>query len=43
MRKRIAEQGFEPAALGVPETRAFVEAEVDRWGKLVKSANIRAD
>jgi len=43
MRKRIAEQGFEPATQGVPETRAFVAAEVDRWGKLVKSANIRAD
>jgi tripartite-type tricarboxylate transporter receptor subunit TctC len=43
MKKRIIEQGFEPVAMTPAEARAFVDAEIVRWGKLVRDANIKPD
>jgi tripartite-type tricarboxylate transporter receptor subunit TctC len=43
MRARVIEQGFEPVALDVPASREFLAAEVGRWGRLVREANIKPD
>ena len=43
MRAKIVEQGFEPVAMTPAEARAFVDAEVAKWGRLVRDANIKPD
>ncbi len=43
LRRRIVEQGFEPASLSVSEAEKFVSADVARWSKVVREANIRAE
>lgn len=43
MRERLTPQGFEIVA-GSPESlEARLSADLDRWGKVIKAANIRAD
>lgn len=43
VRARTIEQGFQPAGWGLRETEVFISAEVAKWGKLIREANIRAD
>jgi tripartite-type tricarboxylate transporter receptor subunit TctC len=42
-RKRLADQGLEPVANTPTEAAKLVEAEMRRWGDLVKSAGIKAE
>jgi len=43
MKARIIEQGFQPAPMSAGETQKFVRADVERWAKVIRDANIRAD
>ena len=40
MRNRLAELGAEPLPMSPPETGAWVQAEVNKWTRLVKEAGI---
>ena len=40
VRTRLASQGLEPAAMTPEETRAFMLAEMARWARVIKDANI---
>jgi hypothetical protein len=39
----VREQGFDVVASSPANAQAFMAAEVARWGKLVREANIKAD
>ncbi len=41
--ERVREQGFDVVANAPDEAQRFMASEVERWGKLVREANIRAD
>jgi len=41
--ERLREQGFDVVANSPADAQAFMAAEVARWGKLVREANIKAD
>jgi tripartite-type tricarboxylate transporter receptor subunit TctC len=41
--ERVREQGFDIVAGSVADAQRFMAAEVARWGKLVREANIKAD
>lgn len=43
MKSRIMEQGFTPVTMGVGETEKFVSADVERWGKIIRDGNIKAE
>jgi tripartite-type tricarboxylate transporter receptor subunit TctC len=43
MKKRIIEQGFQPVVTTPAEAKAFFDAEIARWGKLVRDRNIKPD
>ena len=43
MKSKIVEQGFIPVAMGVGETVEFVSADVERWGKIIRDGNIKAE
>jgi len=43
MKSRIVEQGFIPVTMGVGETVEFVTADVERWGKIIRDGNIKAE
>jgi tripartite-type tricarboxylate transporter receptor subunit TctC len=43
MKARIVEQGFMPVTMGVGETEKFVSADVERWGKIIRDGNIKAE
>ncbi len=43
MKSRIINQGFEPVAMTPAESRAFFDAEIARWGKLVREAGIQPE
>jgi len=43
MKSRIVDQGFIPVTMGVSETEKFVGADVERWGKIIRDGNIKAD
>ncbi len=43
MTQKVREQGFEVVASTPESAQAFIAAEVERWGKLVREANIKAD
>jgi tripartite-type tricarboxylate transporter receptor subunit TctC len=43
MKSRIVDQGFIPVTMGVSETEKFVSADVERWGKIIRDGNIKAD
>jgi tripartite-type tricarboxylate transporter receptor subunit TctC len=41
--ERVREQGFDIVAGTVEAAQNFMAAEVERWGRLVREANIKAD
>jgi tripartite-type tricarboxylate transporter receptor subunit TctC len=43
MKKRIIEQGFQPVVTTPAEAKAYFDAEIARWGKLVRERNIKPD
>ena len=43
MTQKVRDQGFEVVASPPESAQAFIAAEVERWGKLVREANIKAD
>ncbi|MGE5094252.1 MAG: Bug family tripartite tricarboxylate transporter substrate binding protein [Betaproteobacteria bacterium] len=43
MKAKIVEAGYQPVAMGVPETEHFVRGDVERWAKVVREANIKVD
>jgi tripartite-type tricarboxylate transporter receptor subunit TctC len=43
-RERLAKLGADPAApMSLPQTAEFLKREIDRWAKVVKAANIKAE
>jgi tripartite-type tricarboxylate transporter receptor subunit TctC len=43
MTQRVREQGFEVVASTPDSAQKFIAAEVERWGKLVRDAGIKAE
>ena len=43
MKSRVVDQGFIPVTMGVGETVEFVSADVERWGKIIRDGNIKAE
>jgi tripartite-type tricarboxylate transporter receptor subunit TctC len=43
MKSRVVDQGFIPVTMGVGETEKFVSADVERWGKIIRDGNIKAE
>jgi tripartite-type tricarboxylate transporter receptor subunit TctC len=43
MKSKVAEQGFVPVTMNVAETEKFVAGDVERWGKIIREANIKAE
>ncbi len=43
MQKKLADQGARPVGSTAAETRAFMQAESDKWGKVIKEANIKGE
>lgn len=43
MQARLIEQGFEPVAWGLGETERYIAADVVRWGKVIREANIKGE
>ena len=43
MKARIVEQGFMPVTMGVSETEKFVNTDVERWAKIIRDGNIKAE
>jgi tripartite-type tricarboxylate transporter receptor subunit TctC len=43
MKSKVAEQGFVPVTMNVADTEKFVNADVERWGKIIREANIKAE
>ena len=41
--KRFADQGAEPSGISPAEFQAFVKAETDRWGKIIKAADVKPE
>lgn len=42
IRKRFVEQGLEPTVMNPQELKRYAEADVSRWARLIKAANIKA-
>lgn len=43
MQKKLADQGARPVGSTPDQTRAFMQAESDKWGKVIREANIKGD
>jgi len=43
LRRKLLDTGLEPRYMGPAELQAFVAAERQRWGDIIKAAGIRAD
>ena len=43
MKSKIVEQGFIPVSMGVGDTEKFVNADVERWGKIIRDGNIKSE
>jgi tripartite-type tricarboxylate transporter receptor subunit TctC len=43
VRERLSTQAAEPVGSTPQEFQAYVRAEVDRWGKVARAANISLD
>ncbi|MCW5605159.1 MAG: tripartite tricarboxylate transporter substrate binding protein [Burkholderiales bacterium] len=40
---RLAAMGFEPGRMKPHETAAFINAEIEKWGKVIREGGIKAD
>jgi tripartite-type tricarboxylate transporter receptor subunit TctC len=40
---RLRELGFQPTGLGYPRFNEIVARDLERWGKVIRENNIRAD
>ena len=40
---RLRELGFQPTGLGYPRFNEVVARDLERWGKVIRENNIRAD
>jgi tripartite-type tricarboxylate transporter receptor subunit TctC len=43
VRQRLESIGFEPAPGSADDFAAFLRAEVDKWGNIVRTAGIKQD
>ena len=43
MMQKVRDQGFDVVASTPDNAQNFIAAEVERWGKLVRNANIKTD
>ncbi len=43
IRAQFAEQGADPGVLNPAEFSAFLNAEIDKWGRVITSANVKID
>ena len=43
MRERLAVEGADPTSSTTEQFRSFLQLETDKWGKVVKAANVRAE
>jgi hypothetical protein len=43
MQKKIVEQGARPIGSTPAEAAAFMKAESDKWGKVIRDANIKGE
>jgi tripartite-type tricarboxylate transporter receptor subunit TctC len=43
MQKKLADQGARPVGSTPEQTRAFMQAESDKWGKVIREANIKGE
>lgn len=43
MREKLGKQGAEPGTMTQPQFAAYVIAEMDKWGKVVRRANVTID
>ena len=43
MQKKLADQGARPVGSTQAEAAAFMKAESDKWGKVIKEANIKGE
>ena len=43
MKARIIELGDQPSAMSVAEAEKYVKADVERWRKVIREADIKAD
>ena len=43
MQKKLADQGARPVGSTPAETAAFMKAESEKWGKVIKDANIQGE
>ena len=43
MKAKITEQGFVPVTMGVADTEKFVNADVERWRKVISDGNIKPE
>ena len=41
--KRFADQGAEPGGIAPAEFQAFVRAETERWGKIIRAADVKPE
>jgi tripartite-type tricarboxylate transporter receptor subunit TctC len=43
MREKLAAEGAEPTSSTPEEFRAFLKSEIEKWRKVVRAANVRAE
>jgi len=43
MREKLEAEGAEPVGQPPAEFRAYVQSEIDKWGKVIKAANVKFD
>jgi tripartite-type tricarboxylate transporter receptor subunit TctC len=43
MKNFLLSQGAEPALLGPEEFRDYIKADIAKWAKVIKAANIRIE
>ena len=43
VRARMIDQGYQPVAMSVAESENYIRADVERWAKVIREANIKAD
>jgi tripartite-type tricarboxylate transporter receptor subunit TctC len=43
VKARIIEQGFQPAPMSVADAEKFLRTDVERWARVIREANIKAD